>query len=215
MSDNPIPRAALALAAAAALAAAGCERAGGEGLDPTPFHGGWFPCVDETCETVGEDGIGFGEGGWFFRLGGDEGAPPEEIDYIDVDEREWSWSTEGDRVVIDFGDVWQELWVRFEGEGLLQIERLTNTSFNDDTEVADMETTECVEGEKFDLPSDDPEDWPSDLWTPDKCWTEAWAPVGRAVRVMSPGELLVLGYEAPIREEPEKDEESAEGEEGE
>ncbi|MFO8071988.1 MAG: hypothetical protein R6V85_08940 [Polyangia bacterium] len=200
-----IPSAAMLLAAIAPALAAGCEEPGADRLDPRPYYGGWLPCLDEQCTTVGEDGIGLMAGEWFARLEGDEGVAPGEIESISVGQREWSWFTRSDRIVIDYGESWQELWVRLESDDVIQIERLTNTVYNDDTDVQDIQTSECLEGEEFDLPDDDPEDWPPDLWTPDRCWSEYWAPLGRAVRVISPGEMLVLGYDPPLQEEEDEE----------
>ncbi len=195
---------ALALAASAPALVAGCEELGADRLDPRPYRGGWFPCLDEQCATVGENGIGLMAGEWFVRLDGEDGVAPAEIESISIDRREWSWFTRSNHIVIDYGENWQELWVRPESEDVIQIERLTNTVYEDDTDVQDMQTTECLEGEEFDLPDDDPEDWPPDLWTPDECWSEYWAPLGRAVKVVSPGEMLVLGYDPPLRKEEEQ-----------
>ena len=44
---------------------------------------------------------------------------------------------------------------------------------------------ECLEGEVFDTPDgggDEDED--KGEWTPEACWTERWAPIGRAARLL-------------------------------
>jgi hypothetical protein len=190
-----------ALALAGALAALACQEPGDERLDPQQFVGGWFPCQDESCETIGGKGLALAHDRWFYQITVSAGAPPGEPWSVDLKNKECCWHTEEDHIVIDLRDTWQELWIRFLAEDRFQIELARSTAFDRDTEVAAMATTACHEGEEFpepDTDEDDEDSWDPDAWTAEKCWTGYWAPLGRALRVVDPLSLAVLVTESAL-----------------
>jgi hypothetical protein len=182
------------------LIASACQEDDGHRLDPRPLMGGWFPCEDEDCTAIGGKGLAFAGDGWFFQVTASAGPVPENPLQIGLGKKECCWHTESDHLVVDLRDTWQELWFRFLDDDRLQIELARSTAFNADTEVAAMETTECREGEEFPEPDtdEDEEDWDPAAWTPEKCWTEYWAPLGRAIRVVDPGAMAVLITESGL-----------------
>jgi len=182
----------LVLTAALVLVAiVGCEQEKQQ-FEKGDFYGAWFPCLDESCEVPGEQGIAFAEDRWFYRGSYEAPSEPGEEAIIEFDERECCWDVKGDHIVLDLGDSYQSLWPRFEKTDVMQLEMLGFRVL--DRETQDWHTHGCHEDEVFDpVDAGDQED--PGAWTPEVCWTEHWAPLGRAARLLEKHDLDVLTFD--------------------
>lgn len=183
-----------ALAAAILIAiVVGCEGDGGnDGRDG--FLGAWFPCVDESCAQFGEEGIAFVGERWFYRATYQAPVEPGGAPVFSFDDRECCWSVDGGDLILDLGDSYQTLEIRLEGDDVLQVERLSYDVL--DTETQEWSLHECVEGEAFEVPDGgEEEEEDPDAWTPEACWTERWAPIGRARRLLDRVEVKILTFD--------------------
>jgi len=166
----------------------GCEDED-DRLDPAPFLGGWLPCLDEECSSVGTDGLAFDGDEWFHRIEAtEEGlAPSEAAEGLEAGQRECCWRTTSEDVVIDYDDYYQRARIRMIDSTHMQVEALVTRDYDEELEAV-VEVV-CTEDEEF-----DPESW---SWTPEACWTERWAPLGRAVRVLTPAQAAALPNQPP------------------
>ncbi len=168
----------------------GCEQKK-QHFESSDFYGAWFPCLDESCEAPGEHGIAFAGDRWFYRGSYEAPSEPGEEAIMEFDERECCWDVKDDHIVIDLGDSYQSLWPRFEKADVMQLEMLSFRVL--DRETQDWHTHECHEGEVFDpVDAGDQED--PEAWTPEVCWTEHWAPLGRAARLLDEHDLEALVF---------------------
>jgi len=179
----------------------GCDEQSKNTLSPEPFYGGWLPCIDEECTVVGTSGIAFLKDNWYHRVYNAEETSIEElVGGVTVSpNKEWSWQTEEDHIVIDLADPggsqYQRLWVRFLDETHLQVEMIRRQMY--DKESKEMVEIECHEDDQFEQADAGAEDGGPETWTAEDCWSDLWAPRGRAIRVLSPAETGVLTYEVP------------------
>lgn len=163
-------------------------------VDQSRFYGAWFPCLEETCETYGPDGIAFASNRWFYRASYHEAPEEGGMPQYGFDERECCWRYDGERVILDMGDSYQSLWPRFEGEVMMQLKELSYRIL--DRDVQGWHTHECLEGETFEIAdAGEDEDPDPDAWTPEACWTEYWAPLGRAERLLDRHEVNALTFD--------------------
>ena len=131
----------------------GCDEQSKNTLSPEPFYGGWLPCIDEECTVVGTSGIAFLKDNWYHRVYNAEETSIEElVGGVTVSpNKEWSWQTEEDHIVIDLADPggsqYQRLWVRFLDETHLQVEMIRRQMY--DKESKEMVEIECHEDDQF------------------------------------------------------------------